>query len=567
MRLSTTLQTASLALALTCFAAAQCDPRLDTTGLGPLHRFGFASAVSGDWGFVGAQGDDTIAYNAGAVHTYEFIAGAWIPRQRLLASDGLERDLFGGAVAADGKVLIVGAPSNHATAYRTGAAYVFERVGSSYVEVQKIAASDGQDKDEFGFAVAIDGDRLIVGARYGDAPGAVDSGAAYVFERSAGQWTEVAKLVASDAAPIDYYGRAVDIEGDVAVVGAWGNDDNGTGTGAAYVYRASAGWSEDQKLLASDGAVVDYFGYSVAVEDEVVAVGAPGWDGNLTDQGAVYVFRHGGNWAQDQYLPGVHDGGQFGYAVAMDDGQMVATAVTGAGLSAWVGDAAYLTDNGNSFAFTGRLLAYDGATDDRFGASVALDDGRVIIGAEGDDDDGSYSGACYGFDLPFADTNLDGLPDDCNVGLQAFCACAPGPCGNNSLVGCVNSTGVGAVLDRESGGLSVSADDLVLRASDMPTSQFGLVFMGGVEVPAVGLADGQRCIGGTLFRFPVASTGGAGRFDTGPGLVGHANGTFPVQGHVLAGQTWLFQAWYRDPGGACGLGSNVTNGLAVTFEL
>ena len=554
-------------LTLAGVAEAQCDPRLEAPQQYALQRFGWSSAITDSWCFVGAQGDDAIAYNAGAVYAYEWVASTWVLRQRLLADDGAERDLFGGAVAADGDWLVVGAPSNHAPLYRSGSAYVFQNQGGNWVQDQKLVASDPQPKDEFGYAVAMDGDRVIIGARYGDAPGAPDSGAAYVFERGARGFKQVAKVVASDAAPIDYFGRTVALDGDLAVVGAFGNDDHGTGTGAAYVYRASAGWAEEQKLMAKDAANLDYFGFSVAVDDEVIGVGAPGWDGNLTDQGVVYVFRGNGTWVQDQHVPGVHPEGEFGYALAMDGDEMVASAVNGSGHALESGDAVTLVDDGNAFALTGRLVAHAGDTGDRYGHSVALRSGRVLIGADANDDAGALAGAGYAYELPFIDSNLDGLPDDCVSGVEEFCPCTTGPCGNASPVGCANSTGLGAHLAFGSGGTSVADDNLVLHVSSLPTFQFGLVFMGSMEVPGVFLADGLRCIGGHLYRFPVASTGALGEFDLGPGIVGHASDNFPSQGQILAGQTWLFQAWYRDPGGPCGNGSNLSSGVAVTFQL
>lgn len=551
---------------LASIAAAQCEPRLEAPQQYALQRFGWSSALTETWGFVGAQGDDAIAYNAGAVYTYERIGSTWVPRERLLADDGEERDLFGGSVAADGEWLVVGAPSNHAPLYRSGAAYVFQLQGGSWVQVQKLVASDAQESDEFGYAAAMDGDRLIIGARYGDAPGAADSGAAYIFELGSRGWTETAKVVASDAAPIDYFGRSVALDGELAVVGAFGNDDHGTGTGSAYVYRASTGWAEEQKLMAKDAANIDYFGFSVAVDGEVIGIGAPGWDGNFLDQGVVYVFRKQGSWFQDQYVPGVHSEGEFGYAIAMDSGEMVASAVSGAGRVSKAGDAATLVDNGSAFSFTGRLVASDGDTGDRYGHSVALRAGEVLVGAEADDDAGTFAGASYSYALPFLDTDLDGMPDDCAPEITEFCPCTTGPCGNSSAVGCANSAGAGAQLSFGSGGTSIADDDLVMSVSGLPASQFGIVFMGDAEVPGVFLADGLRCVGGNLFRFPVATTGALGEFDLGPGIVGHASNNFPAHGQIQPGQTWYFQAWYRDGGSTCGNGSNLSNGLAVSFK-
>jgi FG-GAP repeat len=552
--------------ALTASAAAQCNPRLDTPGVSALDRLGIASGLSGDWVVVGAFGDSQVGIKAGAAFAYEYTGSGWDGRQKLLASDATAGDLFGASVALDGTTAVVGAASQGAVAYRAGAVYVFERQAGQYVEVQKLMASDASAQDEFGFAVALDGDRLLVGARYGDAPGATDSGAVYVFERSAGVWTETAKLVASDAAPIDYFGQSLDLDGDLAVVGAWGDDDAGTGTGSAYVFREAGGWTEEQKLLAGDAAAIDYFGFDVAVQGNVIAVGATGWDGASGDEGVVYIFRDQGGWTQDQFLPGVHPGGEFGTSIGFGNGWLVASAVKGNGLAPACGDGVYLVDNGSAFAFLGRLLASDGATDDRFGVSIAVDGDRVVFGAEGQDDGGTWAGASYLFDLPFIDSDLDGLPDNCG-GVVVFCTCdGGGTCANPSPDGCLNSTGFGADLMVLSGSLSVASDDLVLRADSVPTNSFGVLFMGALENPPVFLGDGLRCVAAPLYRFSAHATGAFGSFDEGPGIAGYAGNNFPAAGAILPGQTWRFQGWYRDPVGPCGSGSNTTSGLAITFE-
>lgn len=562
------LRTLPLALALTLAtpAQSQCDPSLDNGDSPGIRKHGFSTAASGDWGIAGSPWDGSLIYKGGAASVFQHVAGAWLHRQQLLPADPGERDHFGNAVAIGGNWAFVGAPSAHSGGYRRGAVYVFRRKGDTYHQVQKLQASDGMNSDEFGYALSMDGDRLAIGARYADAPGAANAGAAYIFERTGGKWTEAAKVVASDPAPIDYFGQTLALSGDVLAVGAWGNDDFGTGTGAVYTYRASQGWSLEQKLLSHDADVVDYFGYDVALEGGVLVAGAPGWDGGLKDQGAVFVFRYAGNWQQTQYLPGVHTEGQFGHALDLDGGLLAVSAVTGSGLTADTGDGAYLIDNGNDFFFAGRLLAHDGDPGDRYGESIAISEGRLLVGAPGESSGGKEFGATYAYEVPFLDSNLDGIPDDCASGIHSFCPCDSAPCGPSSPDGCTNSTGKGGALEHLSGTTSVAADDLVLRAKGLPVNQFGLCFMGPSTIDNAPLGDGLRCVDSPLYRFGIRSTGSAGRFDSGPGLVAYGDQAFDSLGHIFSGQTWYFQAWYRDPGGPCGAGSNLTSALAVTFE-
>jgi len=205
---------------------------------------------------------------------------------KLLASDGADFDLFGYSVAISGDTVVVGAHYDTDQGVRTGSAYVFERPARGWSgtlsQTAKLVASDGASWDLFGNSVAISGDTVIVGAHEDDDEGS-DSGSAYVFEKPADGWSgtlnEDAKLLASDGAGVDLFGYSVAISGNTVVVGAHGDDDQGSSSGSAYVFeRSGGGWSgilnEDAKLLASDGEYYDLFGFSVAASGVTVVVGA-----------------------------------------------------------------------------------------------------------------------------------------------------------------------------------------------------------------------------------------------------------------------------------------------------
>ena len=114
-----------------------------------------------------------------------------------------------------------------------------------------------------------------------------------------------------------------------------------------------------------------------------------------------------------------------------------------------------------------------------------------------------------------------------------------------------------------SGSVSVALDDLVLTASGLPHNQFGLIFMGSNQID-VPFGDGKRCVGGTTNRFGVQSTGAAGLLTIGPGIVATSQG-FPLSTHIDPGETWNFQAWYRDPAGPCHLAHNLSDAISITF--
>src|SRR5690349_6053914 len=177
----------------------------------------------------------------------------WIQRTKLVASDGAGNDFLGRSVAFEGDVAVVGAAgSDPGGAEAQGAAYVYVRSNGAWTEAEKLTASDGAAGDEFGFAVAISGDTIIVGARFAAVDGVDGRGAGYVFVRSGDAWTEQAKLVADDGAAFDELGDSVAIDGDTVLLGAPFRDSS---RGAVYAFvRDGDAWSAQGSMAADDGA-------------------------------------------------------------------------------------------------------------------------------------------------------------------------------------------------------------------------------------------------------------------------------------------------------------------------
>ena len=230
--------------------------------------------------------------------------GVWTNYQKLVAGDGAAGDEFGFSVAISGDTAVVGARNDDQGGNGSGSTYVYMRNAGVWSLQQKLTASDASSGDEFGYSVAIDGDTVAIGAPNADSS-AVQSGAVYVFTRSAGVWSQQQKLASGDAALFDEFGSAVAIDGDTVVIGAYGTDDGGGQSGSAYIFVRSAGvWSESQELTADDAAANDRFGSSVAIEGDIVAVGAP-YDGHsgVLSAGSAYVFeRDGSIWSQGPKL-------------------------------------------------------------------------------------------------------------------------------------------------------------------------------------------------------------------------------------------------------------------------
>ena len=205
-------------------------------------------------------------------------SGVWSQQQELTASDGAANDYFGYSVSVSGDTAVIGA---YGKISDQGAAYVFVRSSGVWSQQQKLTASDGAASDDFGYSVSVSGDTAVIGA---DGNNSLQ-GAAYVFVRSSGVWSQQQELTASDGAANDYFGYSVSVSGDTAVIGAYGKNSF---QGAAYVFVRSSGvWSQQQELTASDGAANDYFGGSVSVSGDTAVIGASGKNSN---QGAAYVF-------------------------------------------------------------------------------------------------------------------------------------------------------------------------------------------------------------------------------------------------------------------------------------
>ncbi len=339
----------------------------------------------GDLVTLNATGSDSLEY----VEEYTEIA-------KLLASGGSMGDYQGFSVAVDGDLAAVGAYRSDDGSMDSGRVHLYQRVGSGWIEIGQLQASDADSADFFGYSVDLSGDTLIVGA-VGDEEGGLNSGSAYIFKNTGSGWIEVAKLTADDAAPGDLFGVNVSISGNVAVVGASRCVHGGIASGAVYVFEdTGAGWLQVAKLSASGTGDGDFFGHSVSISGMSIIVGAHGHDGGGVDSGSAYIFsRVDGEWWETARLTPSDAGlgSHFGNAVAISGD----TAVVGAAQAGGLGAAYVFQNSGGEWIQVARLAAPDGAADDRFGISVDIEGNRVVVGSHLDDDNGSDSGSIYIF--------------------------------------------------------------------------------------------------------------------------------------------------------------------------
>ncbi len=254
--------------------------------------FGRSVAISGSYAIAGAYANDDNGTMSGSAYVfYKDQGGAnnWGQQVKLTASDAAASDYFGRSVAVSGSYAIAGAYGDDDGGSFSGSAYVFYKDqggANTWGQQMKLTASDAAESDNFGQAVAIAGDYAVAGA-YGNDDAGSNSGSAYVFKRDGDQWTQVAKLTASDAAAEDRFGYSVAIDGDKILIGAYWDDDNGDGSGSVYVFELiGETWTQTDKITASDGVASDYFGGSVDVSGDSFFVGAYGDD----DGGSGYVY-------------------------------------------------------------------------------------------------------------------------------------------------------------------------------------------------------------------------------------------------------------------------------------
>lgn len=386
-----------------------------------VDRFGNSVSVSADGSVVvvSVYCDDDKGGDSGSVYIFTKQAnGSYNQFQKLTASDGAANDSFGisTTVSADGSVVVAGTRNDDDKGYDSGSAYVFtKQVDGSYGQFQKLTASDGSAYDSFGCSVSTsaDGSVIAVGAFTDDGRGN-DSGSAYIFTKQTnGTYLQIQKLTASDGAAADLFGYSVSVssDGSVVVVGSYNDDDKDTDSGSVYIFtkQTNGTYLRTQKLTASDGSASDYFGISVSIsaDGSAVVIGAYGDDDKGADSGSAYVFTRQADGSYSQFQKLTADDGaindRFGRSTSVSsDGSVVV-------VGAYVDDNDKGADSGSVYIFTKqadgsytqkqKLSAFDGAADDFFGYSVSVsaDGSVVVIGAYGDDDKGIESGSVYIF--------------------------------------------------------------------------------------------------------------------------------------------------------------------------
>ncbi len=406
--------------------------------------YGAALAMSGDSVLISAYLNDHVETDAGAAYLYRPDgAGGWT-EHKFTASDAGVNDRFGRAVAMEGDSLLISATLDDHAVIDAGSAYLYRPDGAGGWNEHKFTASDPDILDYYGTALAVSGDAVLIGAPGDDDRGDY-SGSAYLYRPDgAGGWTEH-KFTASDGHANQRYANAVAMDGDNVLIGAFGSNQHGRFSGAAYLYQpdGAGGWTE-HKFTASDGAYEDSYGQSVAMEGDWVLIGARADDDHGDGSGSAYLYRPdgAGGWTEHKFTASDADtDDRFGFRVALSGQNLLIGAYTdennrfpeerrrfssgGSSYAAWdnqtdddnldhhagTGSAYHYRPDGAGGWIEYKMKASDAGDRDYYGWTVAISGENALVGAYLNNDAGTDSGSAYLYDLT-RDSDFDGLTND-----------------------------------------------------------------------------------------------------------------------------------------------------------
>ena len=382
------------------FVTGSTSVKLTASDSAQGKKFGTYVAIDGDTIIAGAPANFSKGTDSGAAVVFTKANGVWTEQTKLIGGDTGVDDLFGQVVGLSGDTAVLGAPGDTPVGTGSGSAYVFIRAGGAWIAEGKLTANDAASGDQFGWSAAISGDTIIVGAPK-DTPAGIDSGSAYVFIRTGGTWIIEAKLTGSSLAPNDMFGWSVAIDGDTAVVGALSDSSNGVNSGAAYVFTRTDGiWTEQARLTAGDAFPAANFGRSVAISGDTIAIGAPGNPDKGPNTGATYVFaRNDGAWTQQAKLTAsdASSSDNFGWSVSISDDTVAAGAFGDAEKGLDAGSVYVYKRDGTSCTEQASLTATGAAVNHKLGTSVSISGNDLVAGAPGDFQKGTETGAAHVF--------------------------------------------------------------------------------------------------------------------------------------------------------------------------
>ncbi len=437
----------------------------------PNTQFGSQVAIDGNYAVIGASNATGTALSSGKVYVYKLQDDTWSFHQSLEASDASGADGFGSAVAIHNNTIVVGAPredenvNGEETLLSSGSIYVFQLNGDTWIEQQKIVASDRGFFDSFGEAVGIFGDYIFVGVQGEDEDANGENtmngaGSVYIFKLNGETWEQQQKIVPSDRALSDGFGYSIAIDNNILVVGARQEDEDASGentimnAGSVYIFGLEDDvWSEHQKIVASNRAQFDQFGHDVAIKGNTIIVSSEQTDQNT---GAAYIFDLVSDiWTETQIITASDGvtGDRFGRTIAIEDGLIIVGTPmededeNGENTLLSAGSVYLYSHNGTDWNQTQKIVQEVRSDFAQFGASVAISGSNLLVGTPGYDegDDFVIDGAGLIFQPGCPDFELgSNSPDE-------ICS------GNSVILSANSSAGIINWFDSEDSNVSISS--------------------------------------------------------------------------------------------------------------
>lgn len=384
--------------------------------------FGKSIDMDSKWAIIGAPGDDDVNTNSGAAYVYEYVNGEWIQFQKLKASDASISAEFGATVAIDNELIAIAALKFGGS--ESSKVYIFRFDGSQWVEEQIVYAVLNGNPDWFGQAIDINGDIIAVGRPIINQ----SSGDIYIYKYDGAIWQQQAILVPNNLPIYSRLGSSLSLsENNILVAGAYQSSFNGSNyVGSVYAYQLNGNsWDFIERVVPSDYAASDRFGDEVSLRNGRLIASSTGDDDNGSYSGSVYVFEFDGtSFLEKQKLlasNGFTDD-FFGSKLSQNENFILITS-SGADNAGLDQGAVYVfAHNGTSWNEREILVPDDIEDNDRFGNSIGIfDSSKILIGSY-DDDTGTNSGSVYYYDFPnfSGDDDFDGICNDIDNCIQSY---------------------------------------------------------------------------------------------------------------------------------------------------
>ncbi len=363
-------------------------------------HFGSEIAISGDWAVIAAERDDDNGLDAGAVFMYYFNGNQWVEHSRLLGPGGDAEDYFGYSVAISGNTVVVGSwkDYNIGPPATLGSAYVYTYNGSSWDFNTLLTNPDG-GSGEYGVAVAVEGSTILVGAPQAYSSWGGSRGVAFMYRNYGDGWDNSIKLQPSNGALVYKFGYQVAISGSNIAIGAYGDQNNGFGSGSVFIFNIDSD-QEVQKIYASNSAAYEEFGRAMDLDGNTLIIGSRDYAGPVG--GAVFVYEYDGNqWVEGATLRDIFPSSShaFGYFRIAVSGDLILVN------DGYNNEMFLFSRDGSDWVYEDELVQPDPAVGGMFGGGFAVEDGVIMIGDQRHMHDDLKIGAVYVFDAGCSDVS------------------------------------------------------------------------------------------------------------------------------------------------------------------